>query len=120
MEAINAVHTYLDALTRGDLDTIVGLYADNAHIEDPVGSDHVVGREAIREFYGKSIQAITGARLLGPVRVASNEAAFPFEITMNYNGQSLAMDIIDTFRFDQQGLVVEMRAFWSEANMRPA
>jgi steroid Delta-isomerase len=120
MDAAKAVNTYLEALPNGDVETIVGLYAHDAHIEDPVGSPRVEGHDAIRAFYGRSIQAISGARLLGPIRVAGQEVAFPFEITMQYNGQMLVMDIIDTFRFDTQGRIVEMRAFWSEANMRPA
>jgi ketosteroid isomerase-like protein len=33
-----AVHAYVAALNAGDLDAIVALYADDASVEDPVGS----------------------------------------------------------------------------------
>lgn len=119
-QAVEAVNAYLAALTAHDVEAIVALYAPNATIEDPVGSALVEGHEAIRAFYGQAIGGITGARLLGQVRVAANEIAFPFEISMSYNGHNMVMDIIDTFVLDEQGRVAQMRAFWSEANMRPA
>lgn len=36
------VHAYVAALNAGDLEAIVALYADDASVEDPVGSE--IGR----------------------------------------------------------------------------
>ncbi|MEY3018093.1 MAG: hypothetical protein RL336_1228, partial [Pseudomonadota bacterium] len=40
--------------------------------------------------------------------------------SMSFNGHDMVMDIIDTFVLNEEGRVVAMRAFWSDANMRPA
>ncbi len=41
------VDAYLDALHSGSSATIAALYSDDAILEDPVGSESKVGREAI-------------------------------------------------------------------------
>ncbi len=48
---------YLTALADKDLEGILALYADDAVVEDPVGSEPHVGMAAIREFY-KGIRPI--------------------------------------------------------------
>lgn len=120
MAAKDSIDTYLAALCRADIDAIVDIYAEDATIEDPVGSAPIKGHEAIRAFYGAALGSITSATLTGEVREAGNEAAFPFELRMTFNGTDMVMNIIDTFCFDDNGKVCAMRAFWSQANMRPA
>ena len=65
---------YPELVTKGDVDGIVELYADDATIEDPIGSDIRQGRAAIRAFYEAAAGTITMKRT-GPVRVAGHEAA---------------------------------------------
>ena len=45
---------YCELVTRGDFDAVALLYAENATVEDPVGSEPHRGRDAIREFYRAS------------------------------------------------------------------
>ena len=45
------VHAYLDSVAKGDADRIATLYATDATVEDPVGGEVHVGRQAIRSFY---------------------------------------------------------------------
>ena len=56
----------------------------------------------------------------GPVRAAGQEAAFPFQLLMEVNGTTMKTDIIDVFRFDKDGKIVQMRAFWEPDNRIPA
>jgi steroid Delta-isomerase len=49
------------------------------------------------------------------VRAGANYAAFAFAALMDPTGQK-RIEVIDTFRFDDQGKVVEMRAFWGPGN----
>jgi len=44
-----AVNRYLETVSQGRPDDIVALYAEDASVEDPVGSDLHIGRGAIRE-----------------------------------------------------------------------
>ncbi len=110
---------YPGLVTKGDVDAIVALYADDAIIEDPIGSALHRGRDAVRTFYESSAGTITMKRT-GPVRVAGSEAAAPLVVLMGEPGKQRALDIISTMVFDDEGRITSMRAFWSFDGMRPA
>lgn len=110
---------YPELLNKGDVDGILALYADDATIEDPIGSDLRRGRDAIRAFYEASAGSVTMKRT-GPVRVAGREAATPLVVLMGPEGQQQALDIISTMSFDEDGKITAMRAFWSFDALRPA
>ena len=111
---------YPELVTKGDVDALVDLYAEDATIEDPIGSELRRGTEAIRAFYRASAGTITMKRT-GPARVAGNEAAAPLVVLLGPEGPGQkALDIISTMVFDENGKVTAMRAFWSFDAMRPA
>lgn len=110
---------YPEMVSQGDVDGIVDMYAHDATIEDPIGSDLHRGEEAIRAFYKASAGTITMKRT-GPVRVAGSEAATPLVVLMGPEGDQKALDIISTMTFDESGKITAMRAFWSFDAMRPA
>lgn len=115
MEA--AVHAYVEALTTGNAAALVALFADGATVEDPVGSEPLVGKEAVRAFYTGAVQS--GGRFLleGPVRICGPYAAFAFRFETNSAGKEQHVDVIDTFRFDDNEKIVEMRAYFGPTNM---
>lgn len=114
MEAV--VHRYIKALNESDLDGIVALYADDATVEDPVGTPPHRGREAIRAFYAGSLILKLDVALEGPVRATANEAAFAFRVSFVWNGQATTISPIDVFRFNEQGQITTMRAIFGPAN----
>lgn len=113
-----AVDSYLRGLNEKDLNGILSLYAENGTVEDPVGSDLVEGMAALKKFYGGAVTMDLKLTRIGPVRIAANEAAFPFQLEMEVNGKLMRTDIIDVFRFDEQGKIVSMRAFWGPSNRK--
>lgn len=115
MEA--AVHEYVAAFAAGSADRVAALYADNATVEDPVGTELKVGRAAILEFYQGSMATGAKLELQGPVRVVADYAVFPFSVNLHWEGTDKRIDVIDTFRFNDDNQVIEMRAFWGPANM---
>ena len=116
--ATSLCETYLNALVNNDVDTIVNLYASDAPVEDPVGSEVMIGEEAIRGFYTGAIGGIAAAQLSGPPRLAGNEIAFPFTLVAGAPGQQFEMSIIDVFVVNDEGKVSSMRAFWGGENMK--
>lgn len=112
----DAVDNYLHGLNEKDLELILSLYAENGSVEDPVGSKVVKGMAGLRKFYGGAVTMDLDLKRTGPVRIAGLEAAFPFELVMEVNGVKMKSQIIDVFRFDDQGKIVEMRAFWGPSN----
>jgi steroid delta-isomerase len=113
------VHTYVEAFTTGDTATVVNLYAEDATLEDPVGGEILTGRAAIADFYGKAMQMGVRLELTGPVRIAGNAAAFSFLVQVGPAGGP-EIDVIDVFRFNAEGKIASMQAFWGPSNLRGA
>ncbi len=107
-----AVHAYVRALNAADLEAIVRLFADDAVLEDPVGSLPRRGIAEIRAFYAGSLSLKLQAELEGPVRAVAREAAFAFSVSFDIDGQRTTIRPIDVFRFDDAGRIVQMRAFF--------
>jgi steroid delta-isomerase len=106
------VERYVELMTAGDADAIAALYADDATIEDPIGAPLQRGREAIHAWYKASAGKVR-LELTGPIRVAGGEAAFPMQGTIGTPADPSYLDIIDVMKFDEQGRVTSLRAFWS-------
>ena len=119
-DKIKAVEAYISAYGRGDLDGVVGVFAEHATAEDPVGSPPLAGKPAIRDFMAVGIAMGAQLTLEGPIRCAGDYAAFPFVVTLDIEGQATRIEVIDIFRFDDDGKVVEMRAFFGPENIKPA
>lgn len=116
------VEAYCAAFSRRDRDAYVGLFADDAWIEDPVGSPRLEGPEAIGGFFDQSSGMADSIELrqTGPVRVAAGECAFPMQARPDIGGTTFVVDIIDVMTFTDDGHITTMRAFWDPAEMRPA
>lgn len=110
---------YPELVTKADIDAIVELYAEDAQIEDPIGSELHIGRDGVRKFYEASIGAVA-MKQTGPVRVAGNEAATPVVVLIGEGEGRMALDIISAMVFDDDGKIQSMRAWWSADAMRPA
>jgi len=113
------VDAYMREMTAGNLEAVTDLYAEDAILEDPVGTEVRNGKAAITEFYSGALQSEILLERTGPVRVASNEVVFPFRCEFNSPDGPVAIDIIDHFILNENHKVISMRAFWGEYNTRP-
>ena len=111
--------SYIAALTAGDLEGVVDLYADNATVEDPVGNGTVhSGKAAIREFYSTVVAMKIEGEVL-EARACGDDLLFNFEITTHFDADSKAtINVWDLMTHDEQGKVTSMRAYWTPENMR--
>jgi steroid delta-isomerase len=50
---------------------------------------------------------------------AGNECAMPMLAELTMGEQKLYIDVIDVMKFNDDGKVASMRAFWNPAEMRP-
>lgn len=114
----DAVDQYLRSLNESDLEGILSLYADNATVEDPVGSKVVSGIDNLRDFYTGAVNIDLKVKRTGSVRIAGMEAAFPFELEMNIDGVHTLTEVIDVFRFNKEGKVISMRAYHGPSNRK--
>lgn len=111
------VQRYVKLMNDGDADAIAELYAAEATLEDPIGGELRRGREAIREFYKVSAGSVR-LELTGPIRACGGEAAFPMQATAGNPAHPSYIDIVDVMRFDDDGRIAGMRAFWSPDAIR--
>jgi steroid delta-isomerase len=113
------VDEYVRLVATGTADQIVALYADDATVEDPVGSDVLSGAEAIRGFYA-TLEGLDQTTRLLTLRVAGGEAVFHFEVATVADGVTYTLAPIDAMTFDDDGRITSMRAYWADADMTVA
>ncbi len=110
------IDRYIELMNAEDFDSIAELYAEGATLEDPVGSEPLHGREAVRKFYADSVGDVT-LELTGSPRVAAGQVAFPMHARI---GGTEILEIIDVMVFNDDGQIASMRAFWSSDKFQPA
>jgi steroid Delta-isomerase len=117
-EAITqTVSRYLELVARGTADDIVTLYTAEATVEDPIGSDLRRGHDAIRDFYAGFQDAKKDTELL-ELRVAGNEAAFLWRLTLDGGASRTQITPISHMAFDEEAKITSMRAFWSPSDAK--
>jgi steroid delta-isomerase len=117
-EAITqTVNRYLELVAAGATDEVLALYAVDATIEDPIGSDLRRGHDAIREFYA-GFQDIKKETELAEVRIGGNEAAFLWHLTLDAGESRTRISPISVMTFDDDTKITSMRAFWSPSDVK--
>ena len=105
---IKVVEGYVEAFANSDMNIIRDMFADDATVEDPVGSAIHEGMDAICAFYDVALKSGAKLALTGKPCCAGNAVAFSFQVTM----PGMHIDIIDVFEFNEQGKVNSMKAYW--------
>jgi steroid delta-isomerase len=108
------VEAYVRLVADGKATEVADLYADDATVEDPVGTEVRRGREAILEFYG-GLEGLEASTTLHQVKIAAGEAVFSFELVTKVGDKSYTVAPIDHMIFDEDGRITAMRAFWDPA-----
>ncbi len=105
-----AMQAYIDAFNSGSAEAVAALYADDAVVEDPVGSPPRQGKAAILEFYRGTVA--TGAKLSldAPIRGShANSAAMAFSAKIG----PVTVRVIDVMTFDEAGKFTSMKAYFA-------
>ena len=117
----NAMQAYIDEFNAQNLAGIVDLYAEDATIEDPVGSPVISGRQAITAFYETALQTGARLRLSAPIRTSHGDAAaMAFEVALELPQQgSTVIHAIDVMTFNEASEFTSMKAYWGPGDMQP-
>jgi steroid delta-isomerase len=111
------VNRYLELLAAARADDVVELYAEDATVEDPVGGEVHIGRQAIRGFY-TSIENIKAQTEVETLRALGQEAAFHWRLSIDLgNGSGMRIDIISVMTFDDECKIASMKAYWGPDNV---
>lgn len=122
-EAIVAtIEQYCARFSAGDRDGWLALWAEDATMEDPVGSPVRNGRDAVAEFYDGSVGGADSVTLtlVGEPIVCGDQAAFRFEIRPVLGGTTFTVHAIDVMTFDEDAKITSQRAFVDLTKLAPA
>ena len=111
------VNRYLELVSEGNPDAIAQLYTDDATVEDPVGGEVHIGRQAIRGFYSGVIGTKSETEII-TLRALGHEAAFLWTLTMDLGeGAKMRIEILSVMAFDSDGNITAMKAYWGPENI---
>ncbi len=112
---VATLQAYVDAVTGDNVERILELYTDDAVVEDPVGSEVLVGKDALRVFYQGTIDAVELMELEGSVRARGKWGAASMKA--HPKGVDMVVEILDVMEFNDEGLITKMTAYWGDGNM---
>jgi steroid delta-isomerase len=113
-----AVNRYLETVSQGRPDDVAALYAEDATVEDPVGGEVHIGRQAIRGFYANVLGAKCETDVV-TLRALGNEAAYFWRLTVDLGeGDRMTIEIISVMTFDDEGKIASMKAYWGPDNIK--
>jgi steroid delta-isomerase len=112
------VNRYLELLAKGQADAIADLYATDATVEDPVGGEVHIGRQAIHGFYS-NVPGTNNETEVVTLRALGNEVAFFWRLIVNLGeGGKMTMEILSVMTFDDEGKIASMKAYWGPDNIK--
>ena len=114
----NVMQAYVDAMSGDDVEKVLELYADNAVVEDPVGSEAFDGIEAIRSFYTEAISAVSSMELEGNPRVRGKLGACAMVAHPKGAEGVMVAETLDVMSFNDEGKITSMIAYWGDSNIR--
>ena len=114
-----AVHAYIDRSNENDKDAVVAMFAPDAQWFDPVGAPPHMGRAGVAEFWDQTRTMADRIEMKArDVIVAGGEAALIGEIYATIGGNTMVMDLVETFAFDDAGRFLLVKAYWDMGRAR--
>jgi len=109
-----AMQAYIDAFNSGSAAAVAALYAEDATVEDPVGSPPKRGRREIEAFYAHTIASGAKLALDAPVRGSHGAAA-----AMAFSARigPVTVRVIDVMTFDEAGRFTSMKAYFGPGDI---
>ncbi len=116
----NLVENYVEAYNARDLEKITNLYTEKAQIEDPVGTDIVLGLEEIESFWKNAFSYDMVLKQEGPVFVCGNEAAVGLSVRIKSNDGYEDLPIIIIITYTEEKMISSVRSFYDMEAMARA
>lgn len=101
-----AQEAYIAAINARDLNAILALYADDAVVEDPVGSPPKRGKE-IEAFYANVVKGTPNLEIVTVNPSNGDSSAMHFQVKAG----PVTIDVIDLMSFNAAGKITSMRAY---------
>lgn len=118
-EMKTSLQKYLDGFNEGNSEKVISLFAEDARVEDPVGSEPLKGIASITRFFQQSVPSVKKIELAAPIRGShSNSAAMAFNIYVEMEGKEAVIHCIDVMTFNDGGFIIDMKAYWGPEDVQ--
>jgi steroid delta-isomerase len=104
-----AMRAYFDNFNAGDVEAVVALFADDATVEDPVGSKVHTGTAEIRAAFASVLKNRPRLTLSAPIRGSHGIAA---AMALEAQVGSMTVRAIDVMTFDDAGKFTSLKAYF--------
>lgn len=115
-EMAGTIRRYVGLLATGSADELLELFAEDATVEDPVGSEVRTGRREIHQFFS-ALEAMDRQTELGLLRIVGQEAAFDFTINFKVGDTRMTLHPIDTMTFNMSGEITSLRSYFAQTDI---
>ncbi|MGH2686968.1 MAG: nuclear transport factor 2 family protein [Actinomycetota bacterium] len=118
----STIDAYCESFSANDREGWLACWADDATMEDPVGSPIKQGKAEIGAFYDQGHSMAPEGLVLEltaePV-IVGDEAAIPMRVIVSMGGAQLTTPIVDVMRFDADAKIAAQRAFVDLSKLAP-
>lgn len=113
---------YVELVNAGDVTGVVALFAENATVEDPVGTPVRSGRSQLTRFYEDAVARGCVMKVLsGPHGSFGNCAGMAAEVEVTLPGQGRCrIPLVEIQAFDEHCRITSMRAYWGNEDVHIA
>lgn len=117
------VEDYCRYMNDGDLDAVVELFADNVRFEDPMGSEPVIGRDALRHHLAQAIDGHVVEKPEPPVAAMDGRhVALTATITLSSPdappGTRIRFRLASILAIGPDELIHEVQVLWGRSDVR--
>lgn len=112
---------YIRAWTVKDKSLLLSLFAEDAVLEDPVGTPPFRGHTGIGKFWDFALS--DSSRQICPrleeIRACGDQGIlrFTMEVRLPDQGKGLDLSIIELAELNEEGKLKRLRAFWDESSV---
>lgn len=111
--------TWQRSWPRGDIDSIVRLYAPSATYRALAFRKPDQGIDGVRRYLRENFDAETDVQCrFGEPMVAGDRAAVQWWASWVEDGETISMAGVTLLRFDEDGLVIDHRDYWNQDDGR--
>ncbi|HUY85538.1 MAG TPA: nuclear transport factor 2 family protein [Acidimicrobiales bacterium] len=113
------VEAYAASFNSNNRNGFLDCFAEDAVQRDPVTAPANIGLEAIGGFWD-NVHTLADEVTLAVhhIHVCGEEAAMVFTIITKSAGGGVEIDAVDIFRVNDEGKIVDFRAYWDPSAMR--
>jgi steroid Delta-isomerase len=116
---LKVVGNYFSATRSMDVEAWLATFASDAISHDPVGGQPLEGHDSLRQYFGGIAGAFETVGLTeDSIFVSGNEAAVKWTGRgVGKNGRRVTFEGIDVFKFNDDGKIQTIWAYWNPAAM---